>query len=291
MEMHQVRYFLAMSRTLNFTRAADACGVSQPTLTRGIQKLEEEFEGPLFRRERSRTHLTDLGRLMLPHLERTFEACESAKAIAQGVKHAQVAPLALGVAAAIESDALSEVLAEIGENLPGFDLSIVTGTSEELIELGLNGSLDLLVVEAPDDAPDRFEAWQLFTYLYHMVTRRDHRLAGALGVNLRDVRDETWIDCGGDGATRLRQFAEAIGFLPNFRHRASSPAHLKQLILAGLGSAFMPPVKDERNLVALRFLDIEASRQVVLAAIAGRQRSVAANAFVRAARTRKWDFA
>jgi len=89
MEMHQVRYFLAMARLLNFTRAADECNVTQPSLTRAIQKLEDELGGALFRRERSRTHLTDLGRLMLPHLERTFEAAEAAKQLAKGVGKAR----------------------------------------------------------------------------------------------------------------------------------------------------------------------------------------------------------
>src|ERR1043166_5326779 len=67
MEMHQVRYFLAVADTLNFTRAAEQCHVSQPALTRAIQQLEEEFGGLLLRRERKLTHLTDFGRLIEPH--------------------------------------------------------------------------------------------------------------------------------------------------------------------------------------------------------------------------------
>ena len=70
MELHQVRYFLAVCRTLNFTRAAEDCNVAQPSLTRAIQKLEEEFGGLLFHRERANTHLTELGRAMQPLLDR-----------------------------------------------------------------------------------------------------------------------------------------------------------------------------------------------------------------------------
>ena len=61
MEMHQVRYFLAVARTLNFTRAADECNVTQPSLTRAINQLEAELGGDLFRRERP-AGLTELGR-------------------------------------------------------------------------------------------------------------------------------------------------------------------------------------------------------------------------------------
>jgi DNA topoisomerase IA len=61
MEMHQVRYFLAVAEELNFTRAAERCNVTQPSLSRAIKLLEEELGGLLFHRERESTHLTDLG--------------------------------------------------------------------------------------------------------------------------------------------------------------------------------------------------------------------------------------
>ena len=67
MEMHQVRYFLAVARTLNFTRAAEECNVAQPSLTRAIKLLEGELGGDLFRRERPRAMLTPLGERMYPH--------------------------------------------------------------------------------------------------------------------------------------------------------------------------------------------------------------------------------
>jgi len=80
MEMHQIRYFLAVCETLNFTKAAELCHVTQPSLTRAIQKLEEELEGPLFQRERRLTQLTPLGRLMQPYLEQIYNGTEEAKA-------------------------------------------------------------------------------------------------------------------------------------------------------------------------------------------------------------------
>ena len=67
MEMHQVRYFLAVARELNFTRAAEDCNVAQPSLTRAIRQLEGELGGekPVFRRERPHAQLTELGQRML----------------------------------------------------------------------------------------------------------------------------------------------------------------------------------------------------------------------------------
>jgi len=74
MEMQQVRYFLAVSRTLNFTRAAEECNVTQPALTRAIKQLEDELGGELIRREGRNTHLTDLGNRMRPLLSNATKA-------------------------------------------------------------------------------------------------------------------------------------------------------------------------------------------------------------------------
>ena len=66
MEMHQVRYFLAICKELNFTRAAKRCGVAQPSLTRAIKRLEEELGGPLFHRGQKNTRLSTLGKIVQP---------------------------------------------------------------------------------------------------------------------------------------------------------------------------------------------------------------------------------
>jgi DNA-binding transcriptional LysR family regulator len=79
MEMHQVRYFLAVARALNFTRAAEECHVAQPSLTRAIRQLEGELGGDLFRRERPQAQLTELGQRMLPLLKQCYDSAISAR--------------------------------------------------------------------------------------------------------------------------------------------------------------------------------------------------------------------
>jgi len=68
MEMHQIRYFLALCEELNFTRAARRCGVTQPSLTNAIRALERELGGPVFNRK-PRIELTELGRTVWPFLQ------------------------------------------------------------------------------------------------------------------------------------------------------------------------------------------------------------------------------
>ena len=108
MEMHQIRYFLSVAEMLNFTRAAENCHVSQPSLTRAIKKLEDELGGELFRRERARTHMTELGRTMLPLLKQSLDCAIAAKAEAERYGRGESTPLRLGLSRTVE---LSIILA------------------------------------------------------------------------------------------------------------------------------------------------------------------------------------
>src|SRR2546430_1259886 len=93
MELHQVRYFLAVASTLNFTRAAEQCNVTQPALTKGVQKLEQELGGQLIYRERQLTQLTDFGKEVLPMLARTLASAEAVRRRAQEFQRKEDAPL------------------------------------------------------------------------------------------------------------------------------------------------------------------------------------------------------
>src|SRR5262249_19251182 len=127
MEMHQIRYFLAVARTLNFTQAADECHVSQPSLSRAIIKLEEELGGDLFRRERSLTHLTELGRMMQPLLQQTYDAALSAKTLATSYRKGSTAPLRLALSSTVDMRLIARPLASLTEALPGLELKFFRG--------------------------------------------------------------------------------------------------------------------------------------------------------------------
>ena len=122
MELYQARYFINLAKTLNFTRAAEACNVTQPALTRAVQRLENEFGGPLLHRERNLTQLTELGRQLLPLIEQTYNAAETAKALALGFKQRADAPLRLGLGGAISAGLLAPVLGELQARLANFEL-------------------------------------------------------------------------------------------------------------------------------------------------------------------------
>ena len=113
MEMHQIRYFLAVSEFLNFTRAAEECNVAQPSLSRAIKKLEEELGGDLFRRERGQTHLTELGRKMQPLLQQAYDSAVVAKEQAAKYQSKELSPLR-GIGSGPSSSNMRSPAATIG---------------------------------------------------------------------------------------------------------------------------------------------------------------------------------
>src|SRR5690606_36984100 len=119
MEMQQIRYFLTLARTLNFTRAAEECEVSQSALTRAIQALETELGGELIRREHSKSHLTELGKRMLPLMERCFESALTAKSLARSLSNDEITPLELAISNSVNVEALMAPIAEMFRALPG----------------------------------------------------------------------------------------------------------------------------------------------------------------------------
>jgi DNA-binding transcriptional LysR family regulator len=288
MEMHQIRYFLAVARTLNFTRAAEESNVTQPSLTRAIQKLEDEFGGLLFRRERSLTHLTDMGRQMLPHLERTYAAAQAAKSLARGIGKVAVAPLNLGLDISIDRPELAAALADVGAGLPGFQLRIVNGDSEALLQEMLKGDLDMVVVVEPREKHDRLDSIELFARGYTIVAPNDHALAVAAAPCVADLQDVVWITSTGDHFAEFRDICAGAGIEPDYRHETASDVDALRLVAARLGCAIVTAGVMPTGVKAVTIDGLALSRRVVIATVSGRQRPPAGDALIRAAKALAW---
>jgi DNA-binding transcriptional LysR family regulator len=288
MELHQVRYFLAAARTLNFTRAADESNVSQPSLTRAIQKLEEEFGGQLFRRERALTHLTELGRQMVPLLERTYEAAQAAKQLAKGMGKDALAPMTLGIAGGISSP-LQAALAEVSAALPGFQLSLTKGDAATLIDGMLKGDIDAAIVVEPRTVPERLDRIELLVQSFMVIAAADCSLASNCNPALADLGKVGWIKGEGDIADEFRERCAAIGVDPEFRHKAASESDLIELVASGLGCALVATTTNlPDTVVALKIDSLSIRRPTVFVTVAGRKRSTATDALIRAIKARSW---
>src|ERR1044072_1064680 len=113
MEMHQVRYFLATVSELNFTKAAEKCNGTQPSLTRAIKQLEDELGGDLFRRERPQAQLTELGQGMYLLLKQCYQSAFEARSAASAIKRGEIGSLKLALSHTISLELLTSDLGEL----------------------------------------------------------------------------------------------------------------------------------------------------------------------------------
>src|SRR5262245_12112703 len=151
MEMHQVRYFLAVARALNFTRAAEECNVAQPSLTRAIRQLEAELGGDLFRRERPQAQLTELGLRMHPLLRQCYESALGARSLASSLKSGEVGSLRLALSHSIDLALITPQLQELKQHFNRLEVKFMRGASAEIAEDLKNGQAEHAIESAHGD--------------------------------------------------------------------------------------------------------------------------------------------
>src|SRR6185295_10883112 len=154
MELHQIRYFLALCEELNFTRAGERCNVAQSSLTRAIKALESELGGALFHRERANTHLSKLGQKVRPFLEQAYSHVEGARRQAQDFVRLQVMTLRLGLMCTIAPVHLLELIAAMRARHAAIALQVTDAPAETLQQRLLAGELDGAIYAHPTLAAD-----------------------------------------------------------------------------------------------------------------------------------------
>ena len=287
MEMHQIRYFLAVAEHLNFTRAAEACHVAQPSLTRAIKKLEEELGGELFRRERSATHVTDLGRMMLPLLEACYEGARSAREVAGSYARGEEAPLAVAVATSIDLSPFLAAFTELARTFPGLKLTLSRGDGPDILNRLKAGEADFGIAGRFDEQWDRLNSWPLFTEEAGLYVHRDHPLAGRDCIRAADISGSRFLDrpyCA--DAIVWRDKLEALGMAACVRHAMASDQDVGAFLARNLGVAVLPqttPKPDEIRQLTVE--DLDPVRTIRLYDVAGRHRSIAGSAFMKLLRS------
>ncbi|OAF11343.1 LysR family transcriptional regulator [Bradyrhizobium neotropicale] len=290
MEMHQVRYFLAVAQLLNFTRAAEECNVTQPSLTRAIKQLEAELGGDLFRRERPAAQLTELGQRMHPLLKQCFDAAVGARSLASSFKSGEIGALRIALTHSVDLALLIPHLREIKRQFNRLELRFLRGSSREVGEFLKKGEAELGIAADIDEAWERLDVWPLFTETFELVVSREHRLADRSMIELDDLRSEQLLSrtfC--EHSRRILASLREHGIDVDHGHEIASEHDLIELVEADIGIAMVPrtslvPETLKRTAIA----GLDARRTVSLYGVAGRQRTAVANAVMRMLRGADW---
>jgi DNA-binding transcriptional LysR family regulator len=291
MELHQIRYFLALSDLLNFTAAAAACNVSQPALSRAISRLEDELGGALFRRERKLTHLTDFGRAVLPALRDCYAANVSAKELARDFHKEGHAPLRIALSRTFEIEPLSRLMIELERAFPKIEIELFRGTAREITERLRNGEAEIAVAGQLTEEWDRIESRKLYEQNFGLLIHRDHRLASARLIELRQLAEERLlgrIDCQVTRA--LREMLASSGANRLLGYEVGGLDDIRALVGANLGVGVWPVGSGPLPDLLVSYIDgYPMSRWIQIYTVFGRQRSSAAQTMIKLLRANDWS--
>jgi DNA-binding transcriptional LysR family regulator len=292
LEMHHIRYFLAVSETLNLTKAAERCNVAQPSLTRAIKALETELGGELLRRERVLSHLTELGQRMLPMLRQCYETALTAKMVAASIRKGDVAPLSVAVSQTVALRPFIPTLRELSRAFPGLQLKLRRGSGSEVTEYLKLGTAELAIAGPLGEAWSRLDAFPLFEEPFDLLVSRTHQLAGRNRAEFKDLDSETLlINTGGEMVEELRACLEANGILDTATHQVATQEDLLALLKENLGVAIIPVGAVETNgLCRVPLKQLNLVRMVSVYTVAGRHRAIACATLLNMLRAADWGF-
>jgi DNA-binding transcriptional LysR family regulator len=285
MQFHQIKYFIALCDNLNFTRAAEDCNVAQPSLTRAIKQLEDELGGALFHRERANSHLTELGRLMEPHLRQVLSEIEAAKDRARSVRNLEQTTLTLGVMCTIGPTKLLELIANYRANYPNVNLLVRDAKGHDLQEMLLQGDLEVALFGLPEGIDDRLHLLPLFDERFVITFAPGHRFEHLSVIRGADLDGEPYVarvNCEFTGHAGRRIRSEGGGAQAEVIYRSEREDWCLAMIGAGLGFGFTPEYAIEIPGIQSRpLIDPAFTRTVNVATVRGRPHSSAVGAFVR----------
>jgi LysR family transcriptional regulator, hydrogen peroxide-inducible genes activator len=284
MEIHQLRYFLAVYQARNFSRAAERCHVAQPSLSQQIMKLEDELGEKLFERNKRDVALTPAGELFRHHAERVIDELEAAREKMRDVRGLVRGKVELGALPTVAPYFLPAILKEFSALHPGIEVSINEDTTANLARAVENKDLDLALISAPAEGRSLVSC-ELFNEALWLALPAEHPLTRKRTLTASDLETEPFIvmkesHCLGGQAL---QFCQSRGFSPRVSFRSAQIETVHAFVAAGLGVSLVPAMAlrgDGYDGVVYRPLKEKPTRQIAVIHHGTRTLSRAAKAFV-----------
>ena len=286
MTLTELKYIVAVAREKHFGRAAEACHVSQPTLSVAIKKLEEELELKIFERNANEVAVTPLGDEVVRQAQTVLEQAAVIREIAKRGKDPLAGPLKLGVIYTIGPYLLPDLVRQVIEHTPQMPLVLQENFTVKLLEQLRLGEIDCAILAEP--FPDtNLAIAPLYDEPFVAAVPATHPLAARSSVSAEDIQSETMLLLGNGHCFRdhvlevcpefARYASHADGMRKSFE--GSSLETIKHMVAAGMGVTLVPRLSvpaaalaegaaHDGNLSHLRYLPLSGQppvRRVVLA--------------------------
>ncbi len=247
MTLTELKYIVAVAREKHFGRAADACFVSQPTLSVAIKKLEEELEVKLFERSANEVSVTPLGEEIVRQAQSVLEQAAAIKEIAKRGKDPLSGPLKLGVIYTIGPYLLPDLVRQTIARSPQMPLMLQEQFTARLLEMLRTGEIDCAIMAEP--FPDTGLALApLYDEPFMVAVPSTHPLAARASITAQELKAETMLLLGTGHCFRdhvlevcpefARFSADAEGIRKSFE--GSSLETIKHMVASGMGVTLVP---------------------------------------------------
>ncbi|MFG0330562.1 MAG: LysR family transcriptional regulator [Phycisphaerales bacterium] len=248
MDLIALRQFVATAEEGSVTRAAQRLGVSQPTVSQQIAKLERELSTQLFDRLGRGMSLTDQGRDLLERAREIILAVENAERAIRSAGDGVSGRLRVGSIATFAQFGLPSMVAEFVRDFPEVELIIHESVSDDLISRTVDGELDLAIVSRTIPS-EPLVLEPLFSETYKLALPRRHPLTSRRRIRVEDLRDFRFVLL--EPRTGLPvmalEFCRANGFEPRIACRGAQLATVQAMVGAGLGISFVPTLAAEAD--------------------------------------------
>jgi LysR family transcriptional regulator, hydrogen peroxide-inducible genes activator len=283
MEFHQLRYVCAIADTGNFSRAAERCQITQPSLSQQVLKLEEELGTKLFDRLGRSIRLTEAGRAFIPRARAILEQMAAARSSAVDQNTDLGGSVAVGVIPTVAPYLMPRYTAGFSKRYPDAKLRIVEETTAVLVEGLRDLSIDVAILAQPLRHKD-LELFPIRTEPLFAALSTDHPRASAKSLALKDLRGESFVMLRDGHCFRDLSIATCTRarITPHIAFESGQFSSLLGMVAAGVGVSLVPEMAIDRNVACryVRLSDIQATRTIVTAVVRGRSFNRVQQAFI-----------
>ena len=277
MDFNQIRYFLNLADTLNFTEAAMRSGVSQPTLTRAIQRLEQELGGALVYRDGKDTRLTALGRDVRSEFSAIADREQRVRAISLNRVRGRRETLTLGIVNTIAPALITGFITHALRQMPMLEMVLQPITHNEGIERLLSGQMDGCFCSDPIAGNTKVATVEIFRERLLLAMAQGHTLANQASVSLSDLSEQPYLDrvqCEFRSRVNSHLRERAIIMMP--RLRSEREDLIQQAVAEGAGVCMLPERSAIVTGLTLRPVEtLNLSRTIAFQSISGSGTAVA----------------
>jgi len=255
MNLRDLQYIVTVADTLNFNRAAEACHVSQPSLSKQIQKVEEEIGVAIFERTNRKVSLTPIGHQIVARARAALQEADAIRQIARAAGDPMAGNFRLGIIPTVAPYLLPRLLPALRRSLPRLTLALIEGHTESIVDQLKRGELDAVLLAVPL-GDDELHEEPLYSEPFLFAAPETHPLASRKRISADDLGTEPLLLLEDGHCLRAQalQLCQRAGGQESSDFRATSLETLRQMVAAGNGATLMPALAAEKNTVRLRYI-------------------------------------